>query len=141
MQSKSDQRIENTPKREYAALVMKRPRGVTVMAFIFLFMAIAALNALVTVSSGGLPKGRLLGMLLANLLITVTLGVALLKMQNWSRWVCIVACATMLVFVPWEVVRGHDMVSLVRAGLRTLFFVWVIWYLSQPQVRAAFRSP
>jgi O-antigen ligase len=87
------------------------------MACIFLFMSIAAFNALVTVLSRELPKGRLLGMLVANLLITVTLGIALLKMQSWSRWACIVACAVLLVFVPWEVVRGHDLVSLVRAGL------------------------
>jgi hypothetical protein len=60
------------------------------MACIFLFMSIAAFNALVTVLSRELPKGRLLGMLVANLLITVTLGIALLKMQSWSRWACIV---------------------------------------------------
>ena len=124
---------------------MKRPTGVTVMANIFLFMAYSVVSGFVMFLFEEAPTPRvvpprLVAVSAANLLIAVTLSVALLKMKNWSRWACIVVCAVSLIFIPREVVVAHGLADLVRAGLRTLFFVWVICYLSQPNVKAAFRS-
>jgi hypothetical protein len=81
-----------------------------------------------------------LALSVASLLISLILAFALLKMQNWSRWVSIAVYAISLVFIPREVIAAHGVPDLVRVGLRTLFFVWAIWYLSQPHVKAAFRS-
>jgi hypothetical protein len=67
------------------------------------------------------------------------LSIALFKMKHWSRLACIVVCAVSLIFIPPEVIAAHGLADLVGAGLRTLFFVWVICYLSQPHVRDAFR--
>jgi uncharacterized membrane protein (DUF373 family) len=122
---------------------MKRPTGVTVMANIFLFMAYTVVSGFVMFLFEQAPRvlpPRFLALSATNLLIAVTLSVALFKMKNWSRWACIVVCAVSLIFIPREVVVAHGLADLVRAGLRTLFFVWVICYLSQPTVKAAFRS-
>jgi hypothetical protein len=123
-------------------IVMKRPTGVTVMANIFLFMAYCTARGLVTYLSWWLVQRRgLLVVAVANLLITATLGIALLKMQRWSRWVGIAVCAAALVFIPRQVVAAHGLVgNLIRVELWTLFYVWAIWYLFQPHVKAAFRS-
>jgi len=52
----------------------------------------------------------------------------------------IAVCVASLVLIPQAVVAAHGLPDIIRAGLRTLFFVWVIWYLSQPHVKAAFRA-
>jgi hypothetical protein len=118
---------------------MKRPTGVTIMACIFLCMAINSVIGLVRFLPEFQKRGWL-ALLVANLLIAVILGVALLKMQGWSRWLGIAVSAASLVLIPHAVVSTHGLPDIIRAGLRTLFFVWVIWYLSQPFVKAAFRT-
>jgi hypothetical protein len=117
---------------------MKRPKGVTVVAYIFLFMAFSVVNGLFI----HLPEIAFRGWLLSavNLLLTVPVGVGLLKMQSWSRWAGIAVCAASLVFIPHAVIAAHGLADIIRAGVRTLFFVWVICYLSQPSVKATFRA-
>jgi hypothetical protein len=115
------------------------------MAYVFLFMAYSVVNGYIMFLADGTPtlrllSPRLLALSAANLLIAVTLSVALFKMKNWSRLACILVCAVSLIFIPREVITAHGLPDLVRAGLRTLFFVWVICYLSQPRVRDAFRT-
>ena len=119
---------------------MKRPKGVTVMACIFLFMAISVANGLVRYLPQVLENRGWLLLSAVNLVFTVPVGVGLLKMQSWSRWAGIAVCAASLVLIPQAVVAAHGLPDIIRAGLRTLFFVWVIWYLSQPHVKAAFRA-
>jgi hypothetical protein len=137
--------VENVLRWKYAAIAMKRPRGVTAMAYIFLFMAYSVVNGYIAFLVAGVDTPRLLSprwlaFSAANLLIAVTLSIALFKLKHWSRLACIVVCAVSLIFIPREVIAAHGLADLVRAGLRTLFFVWVICYLSQPHVRDAFRD-
>jgi len=119
---------------------MKRPRGVTVIACIFLFMAFAAVNGMVTFPSFWTQSWGRLSLWAVNLSIALILGLALLRMQNWSRWTSILASAAFLLFIPREVTLAHSSIDMIRAGVRTLVFVWVIWYLSRPEVKAAFQS-
>jgi hypothetical protein len=119
---------------------MKRPKGVTVMACIFLFMAISVVHGSVRDLPQMLENRGWLLLSAVNLLFTVPVGVGLLKMQSWSRCAGIAVCAASLVLIPQAVVAAHSLSDIIRAGLRTLFFVWVIWYLSQPHVKAAFRT-
>ena len=107
------------------------------MACVFLFMGFSALNALVTYLPQLAQKHRLLAFLVANLLIAFVPAVALLKMKSWSRWVAIAVAAFSLVFIQ----TAHGVADMIRAALRTLFNVWVIWYLAQPHIKAAFRKP
>jgi hypothetical protein len=115
---------------------MPRPKGVNFMAGFFVLIAFSVFLHLPEL----VLSWRLLVLSVANLLISVILAVALLKMKTWSRWVSIAVYVISLVFIPREVIAAHGVPDLVRVGLRTLFFVWTIWYLSQPHVKAAFRS-
>ena len=124
---------------------MKRPTGVTAIAYIFLFMAYSVINGVVMLLLEEPPKPqwlapRWLALSAGNLVIAVTLSFALFKMKNWSRLAAIVVCAVSLIFIPREVIVAHGLADLVRVGLRTLFFVWVICYLSQSRVKDAFRT-
>jgi uncharacterized membrane protein (DUF2068 family) len=74
------------------------------------------------------------------LVIGVILGIGLLRMKGWSRWLAIIASGTALLFVPHEIAVAHGSIAIIRAGLRTLFSVWVIWYLTRPHVKTAFQS-
>ena len=120
---------------------MKRPKGVTFLGYSFMLMAIQMINGFVTYPEMAQKIG-LLAQAVTNLLVFVTLCVSLLTMQSWSRWLCIAVCALSLLLVPSIVVEAHgNWLTLIRAGLRTLFCVWGVWYLSQPHVKAAFRNP
>jgi uncharacterized membrane protein (DUF2068 family) len=120
---------------------MERPQGVTVLACLYFFIAFAMLIALVPSQTfNPLQQPGLLAWTAGNLIIGVTLGVALLRMKSWSRWLAIIASASNLLLVPHEVAAAHTTVALIRAGLRIVFVVCVIWYLTRPQVRAAFRN-
>ena len=120
---------------------MERPKGVTVLACLYLFVAFAMFVALIPSQAfNPLQRPRLLALIVGNLIIGVTLGIALLRMKNWSRWLAIIASATQLLLVPYEVAVAHSSVAVIRSGLHTLFCVWVIWYLTRPQVKTAFQS-
>jgi len=104
-------------------------------------MAFAAVNGMVTFPSFWTLSWGRLSLWAVNLSIALILGLALLRMQNWSRWTSILASAAFLLFVPREVTLAHSSIDMIRAGVRTLVFVWVIWYLSRPEVKAAFLTP
>ena len=55
----------------------------------------------------------MLALSVASLLISLILAFALLKMQNWSRWVSIAVYAISLVFIPREVIAAHGVPDLV----------------------------
>jgi hypothetical protein len=118
---------------------MNRPRGVTVLACLYLFVAIAMLIALIPSQAfRPLQHPGLLAQSLVYFVVSVTLSVALLKMRNWSGWLAITFSAVQLLSVLYIVVANSP-VSIGRLGLRVLFAVWVIWYLTRPHVRAAFQ--
>lgn len=119
---------------------MERPKGVTVLACLYFFLASGALVALIPGSSGRPLPLRLLAQSLVYLIIGVTLGVALLRMKNWSRWLAITFSAALLLSVPYVVSVAHSSIAMGRLGLGALLHVWVIWYLSRPHVKAAFQS-
>lgn len=121
---------------------MERPKGVTVLAYVHF---IVALSVLITFIPGYGPiyvlqRPRLLAMAVGALIISVTLGIGLLRMKNWSRWLAIIINAANLLFLPHQVAVRHTSVALIRAGLSTLIYVWIIWYLTRPHVKTAFQS-
>ena len=120
---------------------MLRPKGVTVLACVYFFIAFAMLVALMP-SQYFNPFQRpiLLGWSILTLIIGVTLGVSLLRMKSWSRWLAIIVSASNLLFVLHGLGVAHSPVGIIRAGLQILFIVCVIWYLTRPAVRAAFQD-
>jgi len=77
---------------------------------------------------------------MGNLIIGIILGIALLRLKSWSRWIAIIASVVQLLFVPHEIALAQGSISIIRTGLRTLLFVWAIWYLTRPHVKTAFKS-
>jgi hypothetical protein len=123
---------------------MERPKGVTILAYLYFVVALSALFTLIPgygqTFDALLQRPRLLALSVGSLIICVTLGIGLLRMKNWSRWLAIVLNATNLLFVPYAVAVRHGSVAIIQAGLGTLFFVWVIWYLTRPHIKTAFQS-
>ena len=124
---------------------MKRPGGVTVMACFYLLVASSCLlNLIPSRTFNPLQYPRPLAQSVAGLIIAVTLGIALLKMKNWSRWLAIMYSALQLLLVLYRVAVAHSSIAaapvVLGIVLGTLFAVWAIWYLTRPHVKTAFQS-
>jgi uncharacterized membrane protein (DUF2068 family) len=125
-------------------LSMERPTGVTILAYLYFVAALSVFVALIPgyhqTFDATLQRPRLIALSLGSLVICLALGIGLLRMKNWSRWLAIVLNATNLLFVPHAIARRNGAVAIIQAGLGTLLFVWVICYLTRPRVKMAFRS-
>jgi hypothetical protein len=110
------------------------------LACIFLSAAIALVYGFVRYMSETLEHPSWIAVSILNFSIAATLGIALFKAQNWSRWAIIAVGVYWLLLLPREVSAAHSTVDIVYVGIRTLLCVWVIWYLSRPKIKAAFRE-
>jgi len=120
---------------------MKRPRGVTVLACLYLVVAFSCLLTLIPSQTFNPPQHpRLLALSVTCLVIAVTLGIALLRMKSWSRWLAITFSAAQLLSVLYGVAVAHSSIATGRVVLGILFALWVIWYLTRPHVKTAFQS-
>ena len=119
---------------------MKRPRGVIVLACIFLLAATGLVYGSVRYMSETLESPSSIALAILNFAIAATLGIALLKLRNWARWAVIAVGVYWLLFLPREVHEARVTVDFAYAGIRALFCVCAIWYLSRPRIRAAFRE-
>ncbi|HMH06241.1 MAG TPA: hypothetical protein VK579_06120 [Terriglobales bacterium] len=116
---------------------MKRPIGVTVIAVLNILGGFAlAVNEMLV--SPERPQGRSLGILIVVVLLGVGISVALLKLQNWARWVAIVFYALSLIAIPVRVIRAPGIADAVTASVPGLYLLWAVWYLFRPLVKAAF---
>jgi len=68
---------------------MKRPRGVIVLACIFLLAATGLVYGSVRYMSETLESPSSIALAILNFAIAATLGIALLKLRNWARWAVI----------------------------------------------------
>ncbi len=116
---------------------MKRPVGVTIIAIANLFGPLALAASEVLLAERPAQRG-LLGLLVVTVLISITVTVALLKLQNWARWVAVVLYVISLVGIPGRVVAAHGFGDIMSVLLPGLFLVWAVWYLFQAHVKAAF---
>lgn len=120
---------------------MKRPSGVTVLACLYLVVAFAMLLALIPSQAfNPLQHPGVLAQSVIWPIIAVTLGIALLRMKNWSRSLAITVSAVQLLAVLYCVAVAHSSIAIGRLTLRALFAVGIIWYLTRPDVKAAFQS-
>jgi hypothetical protein len=122
--------------RTARATPVKRPTGVTV---------IAVLNILggVAVIAGGLflspepPQGVALGILVIVALLPVGLGVALLQLENWARVLMIVFSSLSMIAIPGALM-AHSLADAIAMLVRGLLALWIVWYLLQRHIKAAF---
>lgn len=137
---------------------MTRPAGVTLIAvleiiggaitallgFVFLLGSAVAARMLV-----GMPMmflgigGAILGAFFVVLgAVYVFVGVSLLNLANWARTVTIVLAAISLFFAALGVFAGGMHFFLFFAFRRVMvgaIDALIIWYLTQPRVKQAFR--
>ena len=120
---------------------MKRPKGVSLLAYLYLLVAFAALITLIP-SPAFDPRDqpKLAALSVGYLIIGITLAVALLRMKTWSRWLAIAVNIAQLLLIPYAIVVAHGLVAEIRAGVSTLFSASVIWYLTRPHITAAFKN-
>jgi hypothetical protein len=133
---------------------MNRPTGVTVIAVLFFIGTcfLALLGCLFLVGGGLAAKfmppdahipagilaaagvlGAIVFLLLAALYATV--GVGLLKLKEWARIIAIVLAGLSFLFGLLGLLHFHPF-ALVRLAIAG----WILWYLLQPHVVAAFRG-
>ena len=110
------------------------------MACIFLLAAISLVCGFVRYMSAMLEHPRWIALSILNFSIAATLGIALFKVRNWARWAVIAVGVYWLLFLPREVHEARVIVDFAYAGMRALFCVCIIWYLSRPKIKAAFRE-
>jgi hypothetical protein len=120
---------------------MKRPVGVTVIAVLNTCGA-AGLTLREGLFPAQRPHGAYLGFLVILMLFSIGLTVGLLKLRNWARSITILFYWLNLFSSVTAVVAGlaGNGIGIVVVGLlRGLYAGWVLWYLSNPGVTAAFR--
>lgn len=133
---------------------MNRPTGVTVIAVLFFIGAcLLALLACLFLVGGGVAArfmppdaripagimaavgavGAIFFLVLAALYVAV--GMGLLKLKEWARITAVVLAGISLLFGLLGLIHFHPF-ALVRLALAG----WILWYLLQPHVVAAFRG-
>jgi hypothetical protein len=84
------------------------------------------------------PEGGLAWMLVGAIILTIVLGVALLRLQNWARAVVVVLYGLSLIRMLGHVIFTHSFPDIFAALVPGFYVLWAVWYLHQPQVKAAF---
>jgi hypothetical protein len=114
---------------------MNRPAGVTVIASLNILAGLAL--GVSAMFSAHRPEGALAWILAVGIIVSVSLGVALLKLQNWARAVIVVLYGLSLIKVPGQVIFAHSAVDVLAAVVPGSYLVWAVWYLHRSQVKAA----
>jgi hypothetical protein len=147
---------------------MQRPTGVTVIAVLdfigaafcvigglLMFMGGAMLGSFFSAAAtangatGAAPAagfmagiGAALGvvfLLFAVFAIFVAMG--LLKLKNWARITTIVLSGLGLLSTLSRFLHGFAGGGMVMTIIVLAYYIWVIWYMLQPNVKAAFGQP
>jgi hypothetical protein len=125
-----------TKDRAAAATPAKRPTGVTVIAGLNILAGVAVL-AIGSFWSPQPLQGVALGLLVTEALFGVGLGVALLKLENWARVLMIVLSGLSLLAIP-SALMARSPVAAMAMLARGFLSLWIVWYLLQPPIKAAF---
>jgi hypothetical protein len=142
---------------------MQRPTGVTVIAVLDFIGAAFCVIGGVLMFAGGAMLGSLFGaaanangtpavgagvmagmgaalgvifLLIAALAIVVAMG--LLKLKNWARITTIVLAALGLLGSIRNFIGGLGNGAIIMGVIFVAYYIWVIWYMLQPNVKQAF---
>jgi hypothetical protein len=121
------------PPRRLNDQPMNRPAGITVIASLNILGGFA-----LGVSAMFQPEGALAWILAVGIILSVGIGVALLKLQNWARAVVVVLYGLSLISVPGRLISAHSVVDVFAAVVPGSYAVWALWYMHQSQVKDAF---
>jgi hypothetical protein len=147
---------------------MQRPAGVTVIAVLdFIGAAFCVIGALVAFffgsvlasfigaaaatanangATGAAPAAGLMAgigifagvIALAFGALAVFIALGLLKLKNWARVASIVLSALGLLLSIPGLLNGFRGGPIVMTIIFLAYYIWVIWYMLQPNVKAAF---
>ena len=115
---------------------MSRPVGITVIASLNILGGFAL--GVIEMFSAHRPEGALAWILAVGVILSVGLGVALLRLQNWARAVVVVLYGLSLIGIPGQVIFAHSVVDVFAAVVPGSYAVWAVWYMHRSQVKAAF---
>jgi hypothetical protein len=147
---------------------MQRPAGVTVIAVLdFIGAAFCVIGGLL-MFAGGAMLGSLFGaaatangapgaapaaglfagigifagvIALAFAALAVFVALGLLKLKNWARMTTIVLSALGLLLSIPGLLNGFRGGPIVMTIIVLAYYIWTIWYMLQPNVKAAFGQP
>jgi len=115
---------------------MNRPVGITVIASLNILGGFAL--GVSEMFSTHRPEGALTWILALGVILSLGLGIALLRLQNWARAVVVVLYGMSLISIPGQVIFAHDVVDVFAAVVPGSYLVWAVWYMHRSQVKAAF---
>jgi hypothetical protein len=115
---------------------MNRPVGITVIASLNILGGFAL--GVSGMFSARRPEGALTWILALGVILSLGLGVALLRLQNWARAVVVVLYGMSLISIPGQVIFAHDAVDVFAAVVPGSYLAWAVWYMHRSQVKAAF---
>ncbi|MGA9980188.1 MAG: hypothetical protein WBQ08_16335 [Candidatus Sulfotelmatobacter sp.] len=118
---------------------MNRPVGITVIAWLNILGGVAFV--LSEMLSAHRPEGRLAWMLVAVVVLSICLGVALLRLHNWARAAVIVLYGLSLIRMTGHVIFAHGVADILAVLVPGCYVLWAVWYMHQQQVKAAFGRP
>jgi hypothetical protein len=114
---------------------VKRPIGIAIIALVS--GAGGILFVLIRAFLFGMQSG-FQGISIVAVLVGIGLSVALLMLKNWGRWIVIVLYGLSLIRVMASLVLAHRLPNVLLELVLASYLAWVVWYLFQPHVRAAF---
>ncbi len=115
---------------------MTRPVGITVIALLNILGGFAV--GLSEMLSTDRPERGLAWMLVAGVILSICLGVALLRLQSWARAVVVVLYGLSLIRMLGHVIFAHRAADVFTALLLGFYVLWAIWYMHQQHVKTAF---
>jgi hypothetical protein len=127
------------PTRNLDNRPLTRPVGITVIAALNIVGGLAlALGASEMISSHR-PEDGLVWMLVVGAILSVGLGVGLLRLQNWARAVVVVLYGLSLIRILGHVIFVHNVFDAFIGLVPASYVLWAFWYMHQPHVKASFR--
>jgi hypothetical protein len=123
------------PPRRFNDQPMNRPAGITVIASLNILGGFAL--GVSAMFSPHRPEGALAWILAVGIL-SVGIGVALLKLQNWARAVVVVLYGLSLISVPGQLIFAHSVVDVFAAVVSGSYAAWAVWYMHRSQVKDVF---
>ena len=147
---------------------MQRPAGVTVIAVLdFIGAGFGLIGALLMFMGGSILAGIFSAAATANgatgtapaagimasigiiagviilcfVVLAIFIAMGLLKLKNWARVTTIVLSALGLLGSLRNIIMAFHGSGMVVTIIILAYYIWVIWYMLQPNVKAAFGQP
>jgi len=128
---------QHRPNRNLTVEPLTRPVGITAIAALNIVGGLA-LGASEMISSHR-PEDGLVWMLVVGAILSVGLGVGLLRLQNWARAVVVVLYGLSLIRILGHLIFVHNVPDVFIGLVPASYVLWAVWYMHRPHVKASFR--